>query len=164
MVAAGVPAEKVTVVPNLIDVDEVSFDDVARERLRAEWAIGKKSLVVGCISRFQQRKRNDVVIDAMAIPRRRCRARDRRRGRDRAALRERATPYGERVRFVPNVRGHVEAFLSACDLVVFAPSPTEGAPRSIVMAQLVGVPVWRLTERAPRAHPDGRGHDRLPVA
>jgi glycosyltransferase involved in cell wall biosynthesis len=47
----------------------------------------------------------------------------------------------ERVRFVPNVRGHVDAFLSACDVLVFAPSPTEGEPRVIVMAQLVGVPV-----------------------
>jgi len=39
------------------------------------------------------------------------------------------------------VRGHVEAFLSACDVLVFAPSPTEGEPRVIVMSQLVGVPV-----------------------
>src|SRR6202021_420515 len=66
VVAAGVPAEKVMVIPNLVDVEEVSFDDVARQRLRAEWGVDERSLVVGCISRFQQRKRNDVVIDAMA--------------------------------------------------------------------------------------------------
>jgi len=88
---------------------------------------GEETLVVGCISRFRRRKRNGVVIDAMADLE--------------GVLRERAAPYGDRVRFVPNVRGHVEAFLSACDLLVFAPSPTEGEPRVIVMSQLVGVPV-----------------------
>ena len=62
-------------------------------------------------------------------------------GEEETVLRERAAPYGERIRFAPNVRGHVEAFLSACDVLVFAPSPTEGEPRVIVMAQLVGVPV-----------------------
>ena len=62
-------------------------------------------------------------------------------GEQEEALRKRASAYGERVRFVSNVRGHVEAFLSACDLLIFAPSPTEGEPRVIVMAQLVGVPV-----------------------
>jgi glycosyltransferase involved in cell wall biosynthesis len=62
-------------------------------------------------------------------------------GEEEASLRERAASYGNRVRFEPNVRGHVEAFLSACDVLVFAPSPTEGEPRVIVMSQLVGVPV-----------------------
>ena len=62
-------------------------------------------------------------------------------GEEEQALRSRAAPYEGRVRFVPNVRGHVEQFLSACDLLVFAPSPTEGEPRVIVMAQLLGVPV-----------------------
>jgi glycosyltransferase involved in cell wall biosynthesis len=141
VVQAGVPAEKVVVVPNLVDVDEVSFDGAARARLRAEWGVGEKTLVVGCISRFQQRKRNDVVIDAMAHVNGDVQLVIAGEGEQEQALRERAAPYGGRVRFAPNVRGHVEAFLSACDLLVFAPSPTEGAPRAIVMAQLVGVPV-----------------------
>jgi glycosyltransferase involved in cell wall biosynthesis len=62
-------------------------------------------------------------------------------GEEEASLRARAAPYGERVRFVPNVRGEAQSFLSACDVLVFAPSPTEGEPRVIVMAQLVGLPV-----------------------
>jgi glycosyltransferase involved in cell wall biosynthesis len=143
VIETGVPAEKVVVIPNLVDVDAVDFDHSARERLRASWGVGEQTLVVGCISRFQQRKRNDVVIDAMANI-----ERDddvllviAGEGEQEQALRTRAVPYGERIRFAPNVRGHVEAFLSACDLLVFAPSPTEGAPRVIVMAQLVGVPV-----------------------
>ncbi|MGO9558488.1 MAG: glycosyltransferase family 4 protein [Acidimicrobiales bacterium] len=141
VVQAGVPARKVIVVPNLVDVEEVGFDKDARTRLRGEWGVEEESIVVGCISRFQQRKRNDVVIDAMAHVDGDVLLVIAGEGEQEQVLRERAAPYGERVRFVPNVRGHVEAFLSACDLLVFAPSPTEGAPRVIVMAQLVGIPV-----------------------
>jgi glycosyltransferase involved in cell wall biosynthesis len=70
-------------------------------------------------------------------------------GEEEGALRARAAPYGERVRFVRSVRGEVAQFLSACDLLVFAPSPTEAdRPRIIVMAQLVGLPVIAT-------HPEG---------
>jgi glycosyltransferase involved in cell wall biosynthesis len=158
VVATGVPAEKVVVVPNLVDVDDVHFDAEARARLRAEWGAGPDTLVAGCISRFQRRKRNDVVIDAMADVDGDVLLVLAGEGEEEAVLRERAAPHGERVRFAPNVRGHVEAFLSACDLLVFAPSPTEGAPRVIVMAQLVGVPVVATDpEGADELMPPGTG-------
>jgi glycosyltransferase involved in cell wall biosynthesis len=141
VVRCGVPAEKVVVVPNLVDVNSVDFNHSARTELRHSWDAGEQTLVVGCISRFQRRKRNEVVIDAMAHVDSDVLLVMAGEGDEEAALRARAARYGERIRFAPNVRGHVEAFLSACDLLVFAPSPTEGAPRVIVMAQLVGVPV-----------------------
>jgi glycosyltransferase involved in cell wall biosynthesis len=141
VIETGVPAEKVHVIPNLVDVDAVKPDPASRAELRAQWGAGERTLVVGCISRFQRRKRNDVVIDAMADLDGDVLLVIAGEGDQEAALRERAAPYGDRIRFAPNVRGHVEAFLSACDVLVFAPSPTEGEPRVIVMAQLVGVPV-----------------------
>jgi glycosyltransferase involved in cell wall biosynthesis len=141
VVQAGVPAEKVQVVPNLVDVESVGFGHLNRAELRRAWGAGEQTLVLGCISRFHPRKRNDVVIDAMAHLDSDVWLVMAGEGEEEASLRARAAPYGERVRFVPNVRGQVEAFLSACDLLVFAPSPTEGEPRVIVMAQLVGVPV-----------------------
>jgi glycosyltransferase involved in cell wall biosynthesis len=141
VVDTGVPAAKVEVVPNLVDVHAVEFDALGRERLRRAWGVGEQTVVVGCISRFQRRKRNDVVIDAMAHLPGDVQLVLAGEGEQEQALRERAAAYGTRVRFVPNVRGHVEEFLSACELLVFAPSPTEGEPRVIVMAQLVGVPV-----------------------
>lgn len=141
IIAVGVPPEKITVVPNLVDVGSVEFDPDARRELRASWGVDEQTLVVGCISRFQRRKRNDVAIDAMRHLGDEVLLVMAGEGAEEQALRERAAPYGDRVRFVPNVRGHVEQFLSACDLLVFAPSPTEGAPRVIIMAQLVGVPV-----------------------
>jgi len=141
VVAAGLEPGKVAVVPNFIDIDTVSYDSRGREDLRSQWGADRSTFVIGCISRFQRRKRNDVVIDSLA-------ALDgdvilvlAGEGDEEPALRRRAEPYGDRVRFVGGVRGNVEAFLSACDVLVFAPSATEGAPRVIAMAQLVGVPV-----------------------
>lgn len=141
IVNAGVPAAKVDVVPNLVDVDSVEFDADSRARLRSGWGATERTMVIGCISRFQKRKRNDVVIDAMADVDGDVLLVFAGEGEEEAALRERARTHGGRVRFEPNVRGHVEQFLSACDVLVFAPSPTEGEPRVIVMAQLMGVPV-----------------------
>lgn len=159
IVAAGVPAEKIEVIPNLVDVESVgAFGAIGRAELRRVWGASDQTLVIGCISRFHPRKRNDVVIDAMAHLDGDVLLVLAGEGEDEAALRERAAPYGERVRFVPNVRGHVEAFLAACDLLAFAPSPTEGEPRVIVMAQLVGVPVVATgTEGAQGLIPPGGG-------
>jgi len=142
IVSAGVPSGKVSVIPDLVNLHEVSFDAAGRERLRRSWGAGERTLVVGCIARFQRRKRNDVVIDAMAHLDGDVLLVMAGEGDEEQALRERAAPYGERVRFVSNVRGWVDAFLSACDLLAYAPSPTEAdKPRVIVMAQLVGLPV-----------------------
>ena len=151
VVEAGVPREKVVVMPDLVNLHRVEFDAEGREQLRQAWGVGEHALVVGCISRFQRRKRNDVVIDAMAYVDRGVLLVIAGEGEEEQALRERAVPHAQRVRFVPNVRGHVEQFLSACDLLAFAPSPTEAdRPRVIVMAQLVGLPVVAT-------HPEGAG-------
>jgi glycosyltransferase involved in cell wall biosynthesis len=154
----GVPSEKVIVEPNLVSMHQVAYDAAGRTALRRAWGVGEGTLVLGCISRFQIRKRNDVAIDAMAhLPENvmLVLAGD---GEQEQALRERAAPYGDRVRFVPSVRGWVEAFLSACDLLVFAPSFSEAdRPRVIVMAQLVGVPIVAT-------HPEGADALRPPGA
>ncbi len=141
VIAAGVPARKVSVMPNLVDLDAVAYDEAGRRELRAQWGLADDAFVVGCISRFQRRKRNDVVIDALAYAGDDVRLALAGEGEEEDELRRRASPYGDRVRFVGSVRGDVERFISACEVLVFAPSPTEGAPRVIVMAQLVGVPV-----------------------
>jgi glycosyltransferase involved in cell wall biosynthesis len=141
LVEAGVPASRVELVPSVVDAEEVSFDAISRARLREQWGVDNRTLVVGCVSRFQRRKRNDVIIDALAHLDGDVLLVLAGEGEQEDVLRARAAPYGDRVRFAPSVRGHVQAFLSACDLLVFAPSPTEGEPRAIVLAQLVGVPV-----------------------
>ncbi len=141
IVATGISSAKVKVVPNLVDVSSVSFDQESRTALRRAWGGDDDTLVVGCVSRFQRRKPTEVAIDAMAHLDPDVHLVLAGEGEEEDALRARAARYGERVRFEGNVRGHVESFLSACDLLVFTPSATEGEPRIIVMAQLVGVPV-----------------------
>lgn len=149
VVGAGVPREKVIVLPDLVNLHKVEPDPAGGAALRTAWGVGESTLVVGCVARFQRRKRNDVAIDAMAHLDEDVLLVMAGEGDDEQALRSRAAPYGARVRFVPNVRGHVGTFLSACDLLVFAPSPTEAdRPRVIVMAQLAGLPIVAT-------HPEG---------
>ena len=158
VIDAGVSPEKVEYVPVLVDTDAVEFDAAGREQLRRSWGAGEQTLVVGCVSRFHRHKRNDVVVDAMAELDGDVMLVLAGEGVHEQELRERAAPYGDRVRFVPNVRGHVDEFLSACDVLVFAPSTNEGEPRVIVMAQLVGVPVLATdSEGAEGLIPPGGG-------
>jgi glycosyltransferase involved in cell wall biosynthesis len=136
LVEAGVPAAKVIVINNIVDGGEVAYDALAREAYRREWGVDDETLVLGCVSRLNASKRNDVIVDAMAhLPEdvMLVLAGD---GDDEAALRARAAPYGERVRFLPTPRGYVQKVLSACDLAVFAPQELEGAPRAIIFGQL----------------------------
>jgi glycosyltransferase involved in cell wall biosynthesis len=136
LIETGVPPAKVVVINNIVDGDEVAFDAAAREVYRREWGVADGALVLGCVARLNASKRNDVIVDAMAyLPDdvTLVLAGD---GDDEAALRARAVPYGDRVRFLPTPRGYVQKVLSACDLAVFAPQELEGAPRAIIFGQL----------------------------
>lgn len=143
---AGVPADRVSIVPNLMDIERLTYDEGARERLRAEWRAGPDTFVIGCLSRFQRRKRIDVAIDAMAHLDGDVLLVVAGEGETESELRRRAEPFGDRVRFATSPPGRVNEFLSACDALAFTPSPTEGAPRVITEAQLVGIPVIATAE------------------
>jgi glycosyltransferase involved in cell wall biosynthesis len=136
LVKAGVPAEKVVVAHNIVDADTIVFDPAARERYRAEWGVAAGDFVLGCVSRLSSSKRNDVIVDALSHLPRNVLLVFAGEGDNEAALRVRAAPYGDRVRFLPTPRGHVGELLSACDIAVFAPQQIEGAPRSIIFGQL----------------------------
>jgi glycosyltransferase involved in cell wall biosynthesis len=136
LLRAGVPAEKVVVVHNIVDSETIVFDAAARERYRAAWDVAAGDFVLGCVSRLSASKRNDVVVDALAHLPQNVLLVFAGEGDNEAALRARAAPYGDRVRFLPTPRGHVGELLSACDIAVFAPQPIEGAPRSIIFGQL----------------------------
>jgi glycosyltransferase involved in cell wall biosynthesis len=136
LINAGVPAAKVIVIDNIVDGGEVFFDAAARERYRREWGADEQTLVLGCISRLNASKRNDVLVDAMAYLPENVTLVIAGDGEDEAALRARAAPYRGRVRFLPTPRGYVHEVLSACDLAIFAPQRMEGAPRAIIFGQL----------------------------
>ncbi len=136
LVRAGVPAAKVAVVHNIVDSETIVFDADARERYRAEWGVAAGDFVLGCVSRLNTSKRNEVIVDALAHLPQNVLLVFAGEGDNEAALRARAAPYGDRVRFLPTPRGHVGELLSACDIAVFAPQQIEGAPRSIIFGQL----------------------------
>jgi glycosyltransferase involved in cell wall biosynthesis len=58
----GVPAEKITVVPNVVDAESIRFTESGRASVRERLGIPSDAFVVGCISRFHPKKRNDVVV------------------------------------------------------------------------------------------------------
>lgn len=136
----GVPADKLTVVPNAVRSDQIDFRPQGRERVRAELGIPAEAFVVGCVSRLHPKKRNDVVVDAVALidePIHLIMAGD---GETEDALREQARVLGDRAHFIPTPAGTIDDVLSAFDVSVFCPSPTEGAPRAVILGMLAERP------------------------
>jgi glycosyltransferase involved in cell wall biosynthesis len=97
IVTGGVPPERVSVVPNAVDVDEFPLLDRDTE-LAAELGIGADEVVVGYISSLVEYEGVDTLIDAVAELRARAGARVRLlvvgHGAEEEALRARATAAG----------------------------------------------------------------------
>ena len=137
----GVDPAKVIVVPNVLRTDEIRFTEEGRQRVRSELGIPADAFVVGCISRFHPKKRNDVVVSAViALDDPRVHLLLAGDGETEAELRELAAPLGERAHFIPTPGREVPEVLSAFDVSVFCPSPTEGAPRAVILGMLASRP------------------------
>ncbi len=137
----GVEPEKVVVVPNVLRTDEIQYTEQGRARVRGELGIPADAFVVGCISRFHPKKRNDVVVEAVRD------LNDPRvhlilagAGETESQLRSLAAPLGERAHFIATPGSEVPDVLSAFDVSVFCPSPTEGAPRAVILGMLATRP------------------------
>jgi len=141
VIEAGIDPARVHVVHNAVSADEIRPDPEGGRRLRTELGIADDAFVVGCVSRFHPKKRNDVAIDAALLlatdagaPRiELVMAGD---GETEAALRARAAPLGPAAHFIPTPGSRLTSVLSASDAVVFCPSPTEGAPRAVILSML----------------------------
>jgi glycosyltransferase involved in cell wall biosynthesis len=141
VVDVGVDPAKVIVVPNVLRTEEIRYTEQGRARVRAELGIPADAFVVGCISRFHPKKRNDVVVRAVAEledPRvHLILAGD---GETEPQLRELAARIGDRAHFISTPGSEVPDVLSAFDVSVFCPSPTEGAPRAVILGMLASRP------------------------
>jgi glycosyltransferase involved in cell wall biosynthesis len=141
VIEAGIDATRVHVVHNVVSADEIQPDPEGARQLRAELGIADDAFVVGCVSRFHPKKRNDVAIDAALLlaadggarPVELVMAGD---GETEAELRARAAPLGGAAHFIPTPGSRLTSVLSASDTVVFCPSPTEGAPRAVILSML----------------------------
>jgi glycosyltransferase involved in cell wall biosynthesis len=145
LVDAGLDPARVHVVPNAVVAARADFDAAGRDRLRTALAIPDDAFAVGCISRFNRKKRNDVAVDAAVLLAREPGARPVHlimagEGETEPELRARARPLGAAAHFLPTPGDRMTAVLSACDAVVFCPSPTEGAPLAVIMAMLARRP------------------------
>ncbi len=138
--ALGVDPEKVEVVPNVVRDDRIDFTGPGRLRVRERLGIPENAFVVGCISRLHPKKRNDIVIRAaieLDPQSHLILAGD---GETETELRALASPLEDRVHFIPTPREDIADVLSAFDVSVFCPSPTEGEPRAVILAMLARRP------------------------
>ena len=134
----GVPSEKVRFIPNVVDVETIRFSAEGRAAVRARLGIPQDAFVVGCISRFHPKKRNDVVVEGVVgLEDPRVHLVLGGAGETEDSLRALAAPLGERAHFVPTPKDDVADVMSTFDVNVFCPSPTEGAPRATILGMLV---------------------------
>ena len=139
--AVGVPADRVHLVPNALQVDESRFSAAGRVRVRTENKIPLEAPVIGCISRFHHKKRNDVAVDAVVgLGRPDVHLIMAGEGEAESDLRSRARALGERVHFLPTPGIDIANVCSAFDISLFCPSPTEGAPLAVIHAMLASRP------------------------
>ena len=141
LLQTGIDPAKAVVVPNALRADEIHFSQEGRARIRASLGIPADAFVVGCISRFHPKKRNDVVVRAVAgihWPDTHLILAG--AGETEGELRRLAEPLDGRAHFIGTPGADVGDVLSAFDVSVFCPSPTEGAPRAVILGMLASRP------------------------
>jgi glycosyltransferase involved in cell wall biosynthesis len=62
----GVPAKKITMIPNGVNLDELAFSSEARRQVREQFAIDADAYVIGALGRLDPNKRIDLLMEAVA--------------------------------------------------------------------------------------------------
>jgi glycosyltransferase involved in cell wall biosynthesis len=142
----GVGADRIRVLPNAIDPDQLAYDRTRRAAFRAEHGLAADDFVVLCLGRLAASKRLELAIEAVAAidPERspRLRLLFVGAGEEQAAL----TALAEqllpgRTVFTGELPGALlSAALSAADLLL-SPSPEETFGLAVLGAAAVGLPV-----------------------
>jgi len=146
LVRWGVPARKITVIPNGLDVDRFAFDPDTRERVRAQFGITPGTYVIGALGRLDPMKRVDLTIQAAApMLGDKCKILVIGSGEDEGRLRAAAEKFGvtDHVIF-GGYHSDTERMLSAFDLCVAA-SEQETFGLSVLEALASGLPVLYTT-------------------
>lgn len=142
----GVPASKITVIPNGLDTSALAFDSLARRRVRAQFGIRPDAFVIGALGRLDANKRVDLMIEAAApVLGQRCKILVIGRGDDLARVQAVTTRLGvsDHVIF-GGFQADTTAMLSAFDLYVAA-SVQETFGLSVLEAMANGLPVLYTT-------------------
>jgi glycosyltransferase involved in cell wall biosynthesis len=141
LVAAGVEEQKVFVLPNAVRVEEHRYSETARREVRRQLGIAGDAFVIGALTRLHAKKRNDVLVEAAARLEGDVHLILAGEGESENELRRLARPLGTRAHFLPSPGKEAANVISAFDVAVFCPSPTEGAPLSVILPMLCGRPV-----------------------
>ncbi|MCH0564918.1 MULTISPECIES: glycosyltransferase [unclassified Streptomyces] len=146
----GVPAPRIAVVPNGIDLARFRFDPVARHRTRRRLGLPEDAYVVGGVGRLTAGKRFDIAVRALAELPADCWLLLVGGGPDESVLRRTAHEAGvaDRVLFtgerpyVPDGSPgpDLPSLVSAMDLLA-SPSPEEAFGLAVVEALAAGLPV-----------------------
>jgi glycosyltransferase involved in cell wall biosynthesis len=142
----GVPARKISVIPNGIDTAALAFDPAARARARAQFGIAPETFVIGTLGRLDANKRVEMVIEAAApLLGMRCALLIVGRGEEMDALKAVAVRSGvtDQVIFA-GFQADTVAMLSAFDLYVMA-SAQETFGLAALEAMASGLPVLYTT-------------------
>jgi glycosyltransferase involved in cell wall biosynthesis len=146
--ARGVPAHRIAVLHNAVDVedDDVPLAPAERERLRASFGVAGDEYVVACVGRLSREKGHRDLIEALAILRARHPARAVRLliagdGPERSTLLARAERAGVAgaigwLGYVPCAR----RLYAAADAAVL-PSHSEGSPNALLEAAARRLPI-----------------------
>jgi glycosyltransferase involved in cell wall biosynthesis len=142
----GVPANRITIIPNGLDLERVAFDKEARASARAEFGLGTDDYVLGVLGRLDPNKQFDLVIEAAApLLDSGTKLLIVGKGDERAHLERVARANGVRDQVVfAGERHDVAAMLSAIDLFV-ASSLQETFGLSVLEALGNGAPVLYTT-------------------
>jgi glycosyltransferase involved in cell wall biosynthesis len=66
MVTWGVPAARIRVIPNGVDLDRIAFDASGRAAVREQFGVGSGEYLIGVLGRLDPNKQFDLVIEAAA--------------------------------------------------------------------------------------------------
>ncbi len=146
LVRWGVRSDKITVIPNGVDTDELGFDEAARTRVREQFGIAPDTYVIGALGRLDPNKRVDLTMEAAKpLLGDRCKILVIGRGEDQARLEAAAERLGvtDHVIF-GGYQKDTTAMLAAFDLYVAA-SLQETFGLSVLEALASGLPVLYTT-------------------
>jgi glycosyltransferase involved in cell wall biosynthesis len=66
LVRWGVPAKKITVIPNGLETAALAFDPAMRKRSREQFGFGPETYVIGALGRIDENKRVELTVEAAA--------------------------------------------------------------------------------------------------